>query len=326
MKSFTKTVAIIIFFIGVLVYSNPTLGQIHSTASGGNWSNSSTWVGGIAPGILDDVVINGPVYIETGNGCNNITIANTGSLQNKNGGNRTLAVNGNISNQGTIQNNNYFFYLDIHGDIDNNGSWSNYNTFLVGASDQNISSTTSFSGYSFRSLKTTGDIFANSTLRFNNTIVDFNGDTLQMNTGNDSIILNNGRLIETTILSSGGAPGQVYFNFSNTAYVDEVYIEANEVVMDGVFQFVDIFQVIGNVRVEGTLQNLNGGHYTVTINGNLTNNGTIRDNNYNCYLYITGDIYQNGTWTNNHTYLSGDADQNLWFTQPFSPSLLRAKT
>ena len=72
---------------------------ITSTAFGGNWSDGTSWVGGIAPLPDDDVIIvNGATISMTGNQiCNNITI--NGTL---NCGGNTLQVHGIWANNGAF--------------------------------------------------------------------------------------------------------------------------------------------------------------------------------------------------------------------------------
>ena len=121
---------------------------------------------------------------------------------------------------------------------------------------------------------------------------------------------------------AGGPPWQVYCHQSNGAWVDDVVFQSSDAVLDGTFQFMAFFDVIGHARIEGTLQNRNSNNYTMTVTGDLTNNGTIQDNFYNCYIHITGNINQNGIWTNNHTYLAGEHFQFFNFTTPFNGQYL----
>ncbi|MBN1634590.1 MAG: T9SS type A sorting domain-containing protein [Ignavibacteria bacterium] len=51
---------------------------ITSTATGGNWSNPSTWIDGVVPE-GEDVIINGPVFVDNSYYCNNLTV-NSGSI------------------------------------------------------------------------------------------------------------------------------------------------------------------------------------------------------------------------------------------------------
>ncbi|NOX45701.1 MAG: hypothetical protein GXO89_01835, partial [Chlorobi bacterium] len=174
-----------------------------------------------------------------------------------------------------------------------------------------------FAGENLTNSNINGKVISNSNLTFNSTLIDFNSDTLIFAAAGDSLIVNGDFFREAVIIKeSSKTAGFLNCSLSDNAYFFNMAIVGDNIDLSGVFQYMNTMDFYGNVTVSGTLQNLNAGHFTATINGGLTNNGTIQDNNYNCYLYISGDIYQNGTWTNNHTYLSGDADQNLWFTQP----------
>lgn len=52
-----KLILLIVAFVSVSL----SYGQIVSTATGGNWSKTSTWVGGVVPTANTDVVIKGTV-------------------------------------------------------------------------------------------------------------------------------------------------------------------------------------------------------------------------------------------------------------------------
>ncbi len=89
-------------FLLLLSFSNKLQAQISSTAAGGPWNSTATWVGGVIPGSTDDVIIVGgaTVTVDAGtNACQNLTI--TGTLD------FDPAVN-----------------LDVNGDWTNNGSFN----------------------------------------------------------------------------------------------------------------------------------------------------------------------------------------------------------
>ena len=77
------------------------MATITSTAAGGNWNVGTSWVGGVVPGVGDDVVIvsGATVTVNAAAACDNITI-DAGSTLNYSGTN-TLTVNGNWTNNGT---------------------------------------------------------------------------------------------------------------------------------------------------------------------------------------------------------------------------------
>jgi hypothetical protein len=77
-----------------------------------------------------------------------------------------------------------------------------------------------------------------------------------------------------------------------------------------------------NLQVQpgGILQNRSYTNYTLKVNGNLTNNGIIRNYPgwYHLYIAVGGDLINNGEWSNSYTYLNGKQDQHLNFTKEFT--------
>ncbi len=143
---FARTILIIL----VLISIKSSLAQyVSHLGGGGEWTDGNTWIGGFAPGPGDNVVINGAVQVDISTSCNNITINNTGTLMNKNNSNKTLTVNGNITNYGTIQDNYYSLYLDIHGNVHQEATWQNQKTNLVNTSSQDVWCTSPFTGANF---------------------------------------------------------------------------------------------------------------------------------------------------------------------------------
>jgi hypothetical protein len=74
------------------------------------------------------------------------------------------------------------------------------------------------------------------------------------------------------------------------------------------------------VLPNGILQNRSYTNYTLRVNGTVTNNGIIRDYPqwYHLYMTVSGDIINNGEWSNAYTYLTGDQDQTLSFSKEFT--------
>ncbi|RLD57974.1 MAG: hypothetical protein DRJ05_08835 [Bacteroidetes bacterium] len=229
----------------------------------------------------------------------------------------TATIYGNLTNNGVIRDKAYFCYLHIKGDINQNGIWENRHSYLSGDVDQSLSFTKPFAGDFLTNSNINGKIICNSTLAFNNTIIDFNYDTLVFAAGADSLIVNGDYFQEAVITKEGGkTAGLLNCNLSGDAYFHDIEMVSDNINLNGAFQYQDPMSFYGHVTVEDTLRN-HYVHQTATVYGDFTNNGIIEDNIWNCYLHITGDINQNGIWKNNHTYLSGDTGQNLWFTKPF---------
>jgi len=319
MKTLITTFLKSIFILLILLSSYFTFSQItiESTLDGGLWSDDDTWVGGSPPGVNDNVIINGLVVLDFNTSCNNFTVSVSGQFRNLGTGPLTFTIFGDASNYGIITSISYIFNVNIHGDMLNNGNWQNSHTYFVGSNPQNITTISPFSSTNFISNKPTGHISTSSPLQFTNSMVDFNGDTLYMSQGLDSIFLSSGHLQETIILAIN-SPQKLYFHQTNASWIEDVNFECDELVIDGSFRFSSSFEIVGDVRVEGVFRNNGFTQQSATIFGNLINNGSIVDLIYGWSLYISGDINHNGTWTNFFTYLSGDDDQYLLFTEVFA--------
>lgn len=147
-----------------------------STATGGNWNDGSSWVGGAVPLPSDDVIIiaGATITLVDDRVCTDIT--NNGTLTIN--GTNTLQVNGNLLNGGTITLGD--------GKIIDNGNWTNSGTFTAGTNG-----TVEFTGSS------TATIGGTATTAFKN---------LQINKGSDvgSVVnVSSDITISNLILSNG---------------------------------------------------------------------------------------------------------------------------
>jgi hypothetical protein len=81
-------------------YSNH-FATITSTTAGGNWDDIATWIGGSVPSSGDDVIIDGPVTVNTGLAASHDLAINAGASLSFNAG-MLLEINGNYINDGTL--------------------------------------------------------------------------------------------------------------------------------------------------------------------------------------------------------------------------------
>jgi Secretion system C-terminal sorting domain len=287
-----------IFFL-LLNVENKTQ-TISSTVTGGLWNNSSTWVGGVVPGINNDVVINGTVEVSNNLSVNSIAISGSGILQNQYDTGPTLTSNVSISNSGKILvNPGYYsgFALSTAGNIFNNGIWWPGWTTFTGSNTKEISAASGkrFQG-NFQSLdslctiKATSDILFTQSFDLKKGILNMQSFALTLAASGN---VTNGKVINTNdliLIEGAGITNITYVGTPNLRGL----VQANgyDVKMEGTVTVVD------------TLQNVYNSYPTIAIKGSLTNNGVIRVNpGYYSGLgfTVTNNIINNGVWSPNWT-------------------------
>lgn len=284
--------------------------SISSTTQGGAWSTYSTWVGGIVPGINNDVVINGAVYVDVDATVRSVSISETGTLQNIYNAHPTITASASIINNGIIRvEPGYYsgFYLATAGDITNNGDWApNYTTFY-GSNTKQISSLAGkrFNG-NFQSLDSLCTIKATSSILFakpfdlKKGVLDMQSFALTLAAAGN---ITNGKVINTNdlILIEGAALGNItYSGTPNLLGLVQIYLYS--VVMEG------------TITISDTLQNVYNSNPTLTIKGSIINNGVVRvePGYYSGFNFnITGNITNNGIWTPNWTTFSASNNKEI---------------
>ncbi len=290
---------------------------ITSTTTGGNWEDASTWVGGVVPGINNDVIVNGTVSVTSSSStCRNFTI-NAGKVF-QNGGNLgwvTFKVNGKITNNGTIRNNpgGYLLVLDLRGDIHNAGTWKPAETYIATKQDQQISQSQGAvfenifvlrdgSGY----VDTTGKLIATSSLVFAGRF-DLKWYRIDLN-GNDLTLLGASHFAWGTIKNVAN----LYFRDStfllNTTFSGNVNLHSRARFDAGVVFLNDVIN-------SDTMEHFGGlGWVTPIFYGKLTNYGLIRNNpvtGWQIALDLRGDIHNAGVWRPASTYIATKHDQHI---------------
>jgi hypothetical protein len=304
---------------------------IHSTSAGGDWNKAETWVGGQVPTKDDNVVINGVVN-GTDTTMAGLTVSSGAVLQSPSNStsNWYLTVNGNITNNGIIQDNQAGgqLYVKTFGDTTNNGVWQNKHTTLNGnLTNQGEwkSQKTLLAGEQTKSLTSItpidGEIvFQNSFEIINNLVftgnVSFNKQVIIL--GSNTLTLLGNVQLPVTIEGNG-----TLMLAGEDQTISSGNLTANNVILGGSGE-----KSIGDTVVNGALS-INEGVslqspfnsssiWYLTVNGNITNNGIIQDNQAGGQLYVKtfGDTTNNGVWQNKHTTLNGNlTNQGEWKSQ-----------
>ncbi|GAB1403663.1 MAG: dockerin type I repeat-containing protein [Lentimicrobiaceae bacterium] len=256
------------------------------------------------------------------NGSNNVfknNIINNGKLRNTNYNLYNLTIAGNLTNNDTIQNGIYNFTIYISGNVSNNGTWQNYSTVLNGTGNQALSMTQPFSGTLFSRNMASGRVLATSNLSFKNTNIDFSYDTLEFTSGN-SITMQGGRLSNITLFKTSLPAIQLFG--SDNFLMENTAITAPQTEFGGSVLFLYGNNFKTHLINNAVMQNHTSNHYTLTIDGSITNNGTIKNNVYNLTVNVSGNLTNNGSWENYSTVLNGMGNQELSMSQAFTGSNL----
>ena len=290
---------------------------ISSTTSGGEWNNTSTWVGGVVPTSSNDAQINGVVEIEGDNNCRNLSIATNGVLQNRYyyyGYWRYLNISGNLINNGIIRNHpngGDKLIINLAGNLTNNNICENTRIVFNGSKVQNVSLANNkvfkndFEiGNSFTIPTAISNIKLTSQIDFkdNTSYWDMNSFALTLD-GND-ITANPGTIknvkdligLNSSIFEDLSLTGNV--NFKETISVRNV-------------------SIIGNLTVTDTLQNpyyYYGYSRYLSISGNLINNGVIRNHSNGgdkLIINLAGNLTNNNICENSRIIFNGSKVQNV---------------
>lgn len=312
-----KIVYSFILFLCIIVLN--TYAQISSTATGGNWAQATTWVGGVIPDENSNVVINGPVEA-TSVSVNNLTINSGGSLFDECCAGRTVRVKGNLINNGTTYNAHGGLTLTVEGNVTNNGTMKHSNLIFSGSKTQYISGSKKFSpGYIWKDPN--GQIIANSSIVIDSltrTYLDY--DTLNMGTYK----LTKYPSWNTDNWFSGGV---IYSNGD----IDISGLSVMHSNLDGNFKLVSTKSMeVGNItvlhdmRVGPTqiIQDECCAGRSITIKGNLINEGLFRNAAGGLSVYVEGDVINNGRLENSNLVFSGSKPQHISGSKKFSPGYI----
>jgi len=265
--------------------------------------------------MIKDLILNGTTDVSENNSFEGKVI-NSGTLQNKDWYWYTVTINGDFENTGTIKNNQsgYSINVDFKGaNLHNAGIWGGYMLSFAGTAVQNLSNAygAPFSP-EYTSVSNTYGILAKSDLEFVNSNINFTDYDLDLSEGR-------------TFFASGGyinrmnafgarpeAKAVTYFNMTNGCYIQNSVL--SDMNLNGTTTISEGMILDGKVINSGTIQNKEWYWYTLTINGDIDNIGTIQDNTegYNLAVDFKGtNLYNAGTWTGEKLLFSGTSAQNL---------------
>ena len=223
----------------------------------------------------------------------------------------SVAIHGNIVNNGVIQSFANSFYLEIDGNIVNNGQWTNYYTTLTGTTDQHLSCLNghTFAGFRFYNNNTSGDIYVDNLVHFDNSQIYFNNTNLQL-PANSTLKIHAAYLYQCNIIGSGSSSvvyGDLGTNSDSPYYQNVAF---NDVSLEGENDINGYCSTHGNVVNTGTLKN-DYYNYHLQVYDDFTNNGIIQNYANSFYIDLYGNFTNNGTLNIYEFGLFSSSDQML---------------
>ncbi|MCF8229455.1 MAG: T9SS type A sorting domain-containing protein [Bacteroidales bacterium] len=288
--------------------------QGHPLTIGGWLTNGFCHDAIIRNGILqnmtctENLTILGKLSCDEGNVFKNtVTVSDTLQCYEYGGGSNffDLIIEGDLYNQGVIQNYNDgdMLRIIVSGKVHNAGEWMNQETHLNGTSGQELEQAEDhYFGGTFSILDSNNTITAASGLSF--------GGDLHLNR---SRIMMGGHDLKVTGWLQNGYAEEVELH---NAYLKDVSFLGNT----GIYGTVTCDEgnaIDGNLTVSDTLQcHVYGGGaktYVLDVSGNVINIGVIKNHDLGekLQLNISGNISNNGSWTNYLTMVNVQDEQYI---------------
>ncbi len=317
MKMINALSVVLISFL--LAASNNFSQTITSKTAGGHWNEPSTWNEGIIPGASHDVIINGPVVCPSVT-VNSLTINASGSVEDECCAGRDIYVTGNLINYGTIKNTYGGLGVHVGGSVTNNGTMNHVRLRFNGTSPQQISGSNIFKCSIIEKEPSGSIIAANNILIDSLTSINLHGDTLNM--GNFKLT----RLTNVST-SAGFRGGLIYSNgeidVSGLGVMQSDLAGEFTLVGNNVMEFTNI-TVHNNLRIGAgkIIQDEPSAGRTITVKGNVINEGTIRNGYGGLNLYVEGNVINNGTMIQYRLRFSGTSSQQISGTNIFKCALI----
>lgn len=285
--------------------SSLLLADIMSTTAGGNWANSSTWIGGVVPNSSNNVIIQGNVWIDITGECLNLTIQPGARISNPSNYVGQVTVYGNCMNYGQLVDSGIpggELRMVILGNLTNTNLINCEYVYYASENAHTFSNVGTFSPTHFLNMSV-GMVSFLTNLNLTGTHIYLPHLTLS----GFQLSLNGGFMEHTNIVGGGGA----ILNLTGGAYLN--WVTATEIILQGTVLIGNAVS-IGHLYNYATVWNRNDMNHELLISGTLRNFGTIGDNpgGFTLNLELQGDIFNYGSIAPAYLTLGYDGTHDIW--------------
>ncbi len=302
---------------------------IYSTLDGGSWQDTLTWIGNKTPTLNDNVVIQGPVIVNSpwpasfDFECKSLTVRD--SLICSDDGpydNVQIKVHGDINNNGVIAIYNLSelrFYID--GDFFNNNIADYVNLIFRNSATHTLSSLFPFT-YIDIEMENGENLIAGSNLSFVDSYLQFNNGKFIVDDGKTISFYSteggtgNGRgHIDKTHFTGGGTIFSGGLNSTSNVFWFNDSTTVENVKLTGNIRGKGDFAILGNVVNLDTLQQAENNYpVSIPVKEDFINDGIVRDNpldNDHLTMIVEKNIVNNGVWNCSWVIMNGTSDQTF---------------
>jgi hypothetical protein len=249
-----------------------------------------------------------------------VTVVAGATIQNAAANGSDITVTGDLTNNGTIRSypSNGTLNVTLNNNVTNDGTWANYVTTFQG---------TGSAGGANPYASTNECVVTTLTRTISGNVTI---DRLRVATGG-KLTVDTPNSLKTTVWTTTQGTGRVEGTGTIIFWSNQPvqgYYKVSQIQFDGgtkeipnVLTGADAtFEGTVTVTATATIQNAAANGSDITVTGDITNDGLIRDypSNGTLAVTITGNITNNGTWTNVTTNLGGDGTKTLSASQAFT--------
>ncbi len=300
-----------------------------SSLMDGSWNDPNIWSGGSVPTEDDDVIVGHLVTITGGASCHNLTMQSADSMVRNNYQTESiLYIRGNLYSTGWIASNTsqgHHLTVNLFGNLESYYNFSPGRLNVLGSGNRYfaLDADSFLSPHLNINIAATIDtIFATGNLNFGNsstsgtTTVSCLDDNFHICLSDPATRLAHPMTISNCTVQNGviSGTGSNIVTWTNTrnGYANNLRLEQVQLNSPDSFQVTDSV-TLSNVVNNATIYNHSSNNRTLSLEGEFTNNGNIRNHpsGYNLNINSNGNIFNNGWFAPYQLAMLGSGERNM---------------